>query len=233
MNLLEYWMNLKEAYRYVIMIGGIVMMLLFGVTMYYFVSKESKVEEKEVLFHTPEVTKQDSKIQIDIKGAVASPGVYELNQDSNVLDAITKSGGLTEQADTTYINLSKRLKDEMVIVIYTKEEIAAMKEGKENVVIVEGKCVCPNITNDGCVKGKDKVDNAGGNNQKEDDGIINLNTATLEQLQTLTGIGEKKAKDIIAYREQNGAFKTIQELTEVKGIGSATFEKIKDRITVS
>lgn len=229
---MTWWMNLKEELRYMIIIGSMIVLVSLGIT-FYLIMKPNKTQIKAEEF-TPILKEEKKKnIHVDIKGAVVTPGVYELEEESIVKDAITKSGGLTPLADTTYINLSKRLKDEMVIIIYTKDEITAMKEGRENVIVLEGKCVCPNITNDGCIKEKDKIDNTGSNNKKESNGVINLNTATIEELQTLTGIGPSKAKDIVGYREKNGPFKTIEELTEVKGIGSATLEKIKDRISVS
>lgn len=233
MELFDKWMNLKLQYRYFI-VGLCICILVFGTATIYIFRVPEKVEEEEPVL-VSKSQEEVKKIQVDVKGAVVNPGVYSLNENSNVKEAIEKSGGLQENADTTYINLSKKLKDEMVVIIYTKEEINAMKEGKENIVVVEGKCVCPNITNDGCIKEKDKVDNTGktSNSQNDTTQVINLNTATIEQLQTLSGIGASKARDIIAYREEHGGFKSISEITEVKGIGTATFEKIKDRLTIS
>lgn len=234
MELFDKWMNLKLQYRYFI-VGIVIVFIMIGISFLYICSKPQKSGEIKPVMITKTTEEEVKKIQVDVKGAVVNPGVYSLNENSNVKEAIEKSGGLKENADTTYINLSKKLKDEMVIIIYTMEEINAMKEGKENIVVVEGKCVCPNITNDGCIQEKDKVDNTGkaSNSQNDTTQIINLNTATIEQLQTLSGIGASKARDIIAYREEHGGFQSISEITEVKGIGTATFEKIKDRLTIS
>ena len=146
------------------------------------------------------------------------------------MDVIEKAGGLTDKADTSVINLSKKVKDEMVILVYSKAEVQKMKEQNEKSDIV-----CPEV-NDACTKDealeplieKETKDN------KVTDGNtkISLNTATLEELQTLTGIGEAKAKAIIEYRTQNGKFNSIEDIKNVTGIGDALFEKIKDNITI-
>lgn len=222
----EYWWAIIAVIIIVvIMIGG------------YFLGNRHKVgktTETLVMKQASEVKEVDQKVlSVDIKGAVKKPGVYELKAGSRVQDAIMKSGGLLEQADTSYINLSKVLDDQMVVIIYTKDEIAAMKSGQVNVVVVEGKCVCPNVTNDGCLKEDKVVSNKEDTTQKEVNGPVNINTASLEALQTLTGIGPSKAQDIIDYRNQVGRFQKPEDITNVKGIGKGTYEKIKDKITVS
>ena len=94
---------------------------------------------------------------IDIKGAVLNPGVYQF-QKGNVQDAITKAGGLLETADTNYLNLSKKLQDEMVIIIYTKEQIKNFENGNSMQLPIET-CVCPEIKNDGCLEKENTVTN--------------------------------------------------------------------------
>lgn len=181
-------------------------------------SKEEKQEEK--------------KIAVDVKGAVVNPGVYEFEK-GNVLDAITKAGGLLENADTNYLNLSKKLKDEMVILIYTKEEISDFENGNQLQLPIET-CVCPEIKNDGCLKEEDVV-----TNRKEEETVtveegphvISILTATKEEWMLLPGIGETKANAIIEYRNTNG-FQSIEDLKNVKGIGDSTFEKIKEYLTM-
>ena len=174
------------------------------------------------------------KIKVDIKGAVKNPGVYEVDENSRVSDVINISGGLTSEADTSVINLSKNVIDEMVIIIYTKDEINEMKEGSTSIKYIEKECVCPKLENDACIE--DKIDNIpnnenNSNNKNEANGKVSLNKATLDELMTLDGIGEKKAQAIIDYRNKNG-FKSIEEIMEVDGIGSTTYEKIKDRLTL-
>ena len=155
------------------------------------------------------VTKEEipKTFKIDIKGEVLTPGVYEVNSEMIIEDAIKLAGGLTPQADTSNINLSQKLVSEMVIIIDSKESI---KEPIKN-----------NISGVGT-----STTNSSSPNQK-----ISLNKATLEELMTLSGIGESKAQKIIEYRTQT-PFTSIEEITNVKGIGASIFEKNKDRLTI-
>lgn len=178
---------------------------------------------------------ETSKIKIDIKGEIKHPGVYQLEEGDRVSDAIKISGGLTENADTELINLSKTLKDEMVIIIYNKNEIEKLKqeqkEPKTIIEYIEKDCSCPDTINDACIK-ENKQSQKTGEKELTKDNKISLNTGTLEELQTLPGIGESKAKQIIKYREENNGFKTIEEIKNISGIGESTFEKFKDYITL-
>lgn len=193
--------------------------------------------EKPVIEQNKETTPsyEQKKIKIDIKGEVLNPGVYELNEGDRVIEAVNISGGLTNDADTTLINLSKNLKDEMVIIIYNKYEIDKLKEekNKKEVIIeyIEKECECPDNINDACItdnkKSEEKEESKEENNKK-----ISLNEGTLEELMTIPGIGETKAQSIIEYRTQNKEFKTIEEIKNIKGIGESTFEKLKDFITI-
>lgn len=228
--------SIKKEYLYYIIIGFITISILCIGLIIYNLNKNVDTETIEEIKMVDEVAKVDvkSSIKVDIKGQVKIPGVYEMNEENTVFDLIKESGGLLETADTNYINLSKRLKDEMVVIIYSKQEIKEMKEGKENVVFIEGECKCPQITNDACIESENTVNNTKDNNKNNVvSNLINLNTATLDELQTLTGIGLSKAQNIIDYREANQGFKSIEEIKEVKGIGDAVFQKIKDHITVS
>ena len=148
---------------------------------------------------------EDNKIIVDVKGEVNSPGTYELTSDDRIIDVIEKSGGLTNNANVESINLSEKLKDEMVIYIPSKEEINT--EIKTNIK-------------------KEKVNEE----TTFKDNKISINKASLSELMTLSGIGEKKAKAIIEYRENNGLFKDIKDITNVSGIGNSIFDKIKDSI---
>lgn len=162
-----------------------------------------------------------NKIKVDIKGAVVNPGVYEIDSNSRVMDLILASGGLRIDADTSYLNLSKQLFDEDVIIIYTTYEIKEMINGDTSIKIIEKECVCPKIDNSACIK--NVIVNVKSN-------LININTASLEDLMTLPGIGESKANSIIEYRKTN-TFNKIEDLINVKGFGEKMFEKIKNNIT--
>lgn len=169
----------------------------------------------------------DDKIKVEIKGAVNNPGVYELKTGKRVEDVIKLSGGLKKDADVSNTNLSKNLVDEMVIIIYTKDEINSMTTGNTTIKYIDKECICPVIENNSCIS--DVVTNFEVIEEVSDK--ISLNKATLEELMTLKGIGESKAKSIIEYREKT-PFKSIEELLNVKGIGKAMFEKIKANISI-
>ena len=170
--------------------------------------------------------KENEKCYIDIKGAINNPGVYLLDCNNNINDVINIAGGLKDNADTSLINLAKKLKDEMVIIIYTKEEVKKSNILETVIKEVEKECICPNIQNDGCIN--DQINDTISNSQNE---LININTATKEQLLTIPGIGESKAKAIINYRETKGKFNNIEEIQNVDGIGSKLYEEIKIYIT--
>ena len=110
------------------------------------------------------------KYNIDIKGAVKNPGVYNVDSNLTINDVIKIAGGLTKEADTSVINLAKKITDEMVIIIYTKEEVKKSNIVDTVVKVVEKECVCPNIQNDGCLNTEidDKLTN------KENDGLVNI-----------------------------------------------------------
>ena len=188
--------------------------------------KEQEVqEEKEI---------EPQKVSVDIKGAVALPGVYEIEITKKVIDVVQLAGGFTEQADSSFVNLAKKVEDEMVIIIYTTEEVKKWTTQDSIAKIVDKQCICPVIKNDACINEqtsnlKEEQSNSSSSNSLEK---INLNTATLEELQTLSGIGESKAQAIITYREEVGAFEKIEDLMKVSGIGEALYEKVKDYITV-
>ncbi len=214
--------------------------LIIFVLLFVFIKDDSTeeviLEENNLELKEENIEEVDNiKIKVDIKGAVKNPGVYEVEENSRVSDVINISGGLTSEADTSVINLSKNVIDEMVIIIYTKDEINEMKEGSTSIKYIEKECVCPKIENDACIE--DKIDNIpnnenNSNDKNEANGKVSLNKATLDELMTLDGIGEKKAQAIIDYRNKNNGFKTVEELLEVDGIGSTTYEKIKDRLTL-
>ena len=144
--------------------------------------------------------RHDEKIFVDVKGAVKHPGVFETTKDKRVKDLIEEAGGLLDDADTATLNLSQKVKDQMVIYV--------LKHGEKSKQISDG----------------------GSSSSNAD--VININTANLEQLMKISGVGKTKAEAIISYREKNGDFKKKEDITKVRGIGKATFEKIKDKIEV-
>ena len=171
--------------------------ILYVILFLYFEDKinniEIPIQEETIIKEEPQIEQEEpiKYIYVDIKGAIKKPGVYKLEENSRIIDAINISGGLLKTANTTYTNLSKILNDSEVIKIYKNEEVKT----------IENK-------------------------------LININTASLEQLQTLNGIGESKAKSIVEYRTTNGNFKSIEEIKNVSGISESLYEKIKDSITI-
>ena len=153
-------------------------------------------------------------------------------KNSVVIDAIGLAGGLTDQADTSLINLAKKVINEMVVIIYTLEEVKKATEVDAIAKVIDNKCVCPEIKNDACLTKEENQNINSDEASTTTNDKINLNTATLEELQTLPGIGESKAQAIIDYRVEHGDFEKIEDLQEVSGIGEALYEKVKDYITV-
>ena len=209
--------KIYENKKLILIIVGIIILILSLVL--YLVNDNKEVEDDIVLNITTEKkpTKKAESFYVDIKGNVNNPGVYEFTSGDRVIDAIEVAGGLAKNANTNNINLSKKLSSEMVIYVYSN------KEGKNN-----DNLSCNNI----CDVEVIEVNNCIEKNNVENTNLINLNKATLEDLLTLTGIGESKAKSIIEYRDTNGNFKDINELKNVSGIGDALFEKIKSNITI-
>ena len=192
-----------------------------------------KIEEKEV----KEEKTIEEKIKVDIKGYIANPGVYEMDNDSRVIDVINKAGGLKEEANTEYINLSKKIVDEMIIIIYSNNEVEKYKETEKEIIYIEYECVCPDKKNDACIKEEDIVNTNGvktekieENSSEKKDELVSINTGTLDELMTLSGIGESKAQAIIEYREKNGKFEKLEDIMNVSGIGESAYSKIKDNI---
>ena len=144
---------------------------------------------------------------VHISGAVWHPGVYELEEGSRIYQAVEAAGGFLPEADEGYLNLAALIADGMKITVLTKEEAQSA--------------------------GAWEADEGGSGQQKETvSEKVNINTATKDQLMTLTGIGEVRAEDIIAYRQEHGPFRQIEDIMQVSGIKEAAFAKIKDDITV-
>ena len=241
--------------RYKLLSSIFVIIILFVISYLIYINRSNKViayDENEQIIKD-QIEKEETveeaelkKIKIDIKGSIANPGVYELDEGSRVVDAINAAGGLLEEADTSYINLSKILKDQNVIIINSKTK--DIKEPEKITEYVYLECECPKF-NDACItnevvnyqenSSKNEIfqDNIGTNNEainnmEENSGQVSINNASYEELINLSGIGESKAKSIIKYREENGPFTAIEDIKNISGIGDNLFEKIKDNITL-
>lgn len=186
-------------------------------------------EEEEIEVKEPAEEEQVAYYQVDIKGEINNPGIYEVKEGSRVIDVIRLAGDLTTNADTSVLNLSKKVKDEMVIIVYSYDEVANFTETKEKEKIEQEACIKQSELINGACIGDSSLTNQEENSEPSIK--ISLNNATLEELMTLNGIGESKAKAIIAYRDTVGAFKSIEELKNVDGIGDTLFEQIKENIT--
>lgn len=151
-----------------------------------------------------ELQTRQSKIFVHIAGAVKSPGVYELDEDARLYQLVEIAGGMTKKAQKDSVNLAEKLTDGQMVLILTKNEYQKQRADSE--------------------------DKAEQSSQEND--LLDINLATVEELMGLSGIGETKAKAIIAYRDENGAFQTIEDIKKVSGIGEATFNNIKSEITV-
>lgn len=191
----------------------------------------SAISDTEQEYEDDEKNEIVSEVLVDVKGAVKKPGVYRLSSDSVVNDAIELAGGLKSGASTKYINLSKKVLNEMVIMVYTSSEINKMNNNSletcvaasENVKNCEGSSIV--VTGD---KNSNQVNDTSETINSNDK--ISINTASKDELMKLDGVGESKALAIIEYRNTNNGFKTLEELMNVSGIGEKAYSKIKDNI---
>ncbi|MDN3076876.1 helix-hairpin-helix domain-containing protein [Enterococcus faecalis] len=196
--------------------ASIVILITLLVGIYLMVNKEPRVDttmwEETSLTTTAEVATDATKeraetmIYVDIKGAVKVPGIYQLKNQQRIWDALALAGGVSEEADTTQVNYAQKVKDQMIIYVPKKGEPVpqSLETLQESATAQQ--------------------------NQEEK---INLNTATEAELQTISGIGAKKAQEIIRFRDEQGPFKTVEELKNVPGIGEKTVERLKDMLTVT
>ncbi len=210
--------NLEKKQKIII---AIVLLFMVGVIIYYcytcfqktneeiFSSTEETNEIQEETEKNNEEKEDDEEIIIDIAGQVQKEGIIKLKEGSRIADAIEKAGGLKENASTKNINLAYKLEDGQKIYIPSKEE-----DQNQTTYITDSE--------------SGSVSNIQANQEK----VININTATQEQLEDIPGIGESTAQKIITYRNENGKFKTIEEIKNVSGIGEAKFNQMKEYIKV-
>lgn len=162
-------------------------------------------EQKKTKDEKHAANQTDTLIYIYVCGAVENPGVYEMEADARVYEAIEKAGGMTDKAAKHSCNQAEKLTDGQQIYIPTLEEADA-PGGSANL--------------------------SGGSIQGTGAAKVNLNKATAEELMSLPGIGQSKANSILAYRQEHGRFQSIEELKNISGIKEGVFEKIKDQIAV-
>ncbi|MBL1225959.1 helix-hairpin-helix domain-containing protein [Enterococcus sp. BWR-S5] len=198
-------------YRYWLMGAGVIVLILFFVGFQLYSSSKATINHSEEWLtssveSTESTTLSESQemIYVDVKGAVLSPGIYPAEEQMRVWDVLELAGGITEQADERQINLSLRVKDQMVIYV---PEIGEETDFSMEYIIGEA--------------------------DSSETGKLDLNTATEQELTMLSGIGQKKAQDIINYREAQGGFSSVDELTNISGFGAKTLEKIREFVYVS
>ncbi|OTN76623.1 hypothetical protein A5886_001701 [Enterococcus sp. 8G7_MSG3316] len=196
----------KEQWRIAVCVIGVGMALV-GYLFVQAQAEPSHLTEPVFVSETveSEVFASDGReIVVDIKGEVRIPGIYHLPEGARLYELIQKAGGVTDTALETAVNLAQILQDQQMIVIPHEDEAETSAD----------------------------VHNGQSDLGEAANPLIDLNQADLTQLQTLPGIGAKKAEAIIQYREEHGFFKVIDDLTNVTGIGDKTFESLKELITV-
>lgn len=212
----QLWEKLKVHWQ-LLVIGGLVLAL--GSVIWLMMGNSAEVEEENSLDDLlaaqmevateEEVERVESKssepelFMVDVKGEVHAPGVYELPTDGRVKDAIAMAEGLTDEANELAINFAQKVEDQMVIYVPHEDDDSGLPENT--------------TTGAGEASGAT---------------VININTASEQELMTLSGIGQAKAQQIIQYREENGLFDTPEDLMNVSGIGEKSFETLKDNIKV-
>lgn len=198
--------KLKEK-QLLMMLSGLVVVAGLSIGLHLFNRPQSEPDFPDYVLLEKETVEADEvefpqTILVDVKGEVKQAGVYELDAGSRVQDVIALAGGLTADANQQAINLAQKLTDEAVVYVPSWDEAIAEPVG-----------LATSMTS----SNSDKV---------------NINTADQAQLQTISGIGAKRAQDIIDYRKANGRFQTVEDLTKVSGIGEKTLEKIRDDISL-
>ena len=169
------------------------------------------------------ITTVTNNYYVHVTGCVKKPGVYALRVGARLYEAIDKAGGFKKKAQKDYLNLAEAVSDGQKVYVYSKKEYRKLKKTGAKAEL-QGE----NAGN-GFGGAEPKNENAGGASETAK---ININTATVEVFKTLSGIGDAKAQAIVDYRNENGNFGSVDELTNVSGIGEATLAKIKDKLTI-
>lgn len=198
--------NLRPSYRSFILVLAVTLAVLAG--LYYLLRRP---EPRAIAFNTPapRPTPTPPQLMVDVRGAVAKPGLYGLPKGSRAQDALTAAGGTTAEANLDRVNLAKLLTDGDQVLVPTRTAQSSRvtsPTGADGPVVATGPTATP--------------------------GKININTASTSELDTLPGIGPTIAQRIVDYRKTNGPFKRIEDLKNVAGIGDKSFEQIKDLIII-
>ena len=213
MAFFDAWRNKWEEMNWKVKGSVLFVCLIIGMGLFWMSRQGEEVEEVAASLSETTILPQEVEdkttvstvIYVDVKGEVHHPGVYQMKAENRVKDLIEAAGGFTPLADDQKLNLAQLLEDQMVIVV--------PKKGEEV---------------------NSELAQAPTSQKKEvgKEGKVNINTATVEELKTLKGIGEKKAEAIIEYRKQNGSFKSKEELMKVRGIGKKLYESFQERVIV-
>lgn len=213
MAFFDAWKDKWEEMDSKIKVGVLFVCLIIGMGLFWMSRQGEEVEEADTSLAETTILPQavedkttiSTVIYVDVKGEVHHPGVYQMKAENRVKDLIEAAGGFTPLADDQKLNLAQLLEDQMVIVV--------PKKGEEV---------------------NSELAQAPTSQKKEvgKEGKVNINTATVEELKTLKGIGEKKAEAIIEYRKKNGSFKNKEELMKVRGIGKKLYESFQERVIV-
>ena len=213
MAFFDAWRNKWEEMNWKVKGSVLFVCLIIGMGLFWMSRQGEEVEEAATSLAETTILPQEVEdkttvstvIYVDVKGEVHHPGVYQMKAENRVKDLIEAAGGFTPLADNQKLNLAQLLEDQMVIVV--------PKKGEEV---------------------NSELAQAPTSQKKEvgKEGKVNINTATVEELKTLKGIGEKKAEAIIEYRKKNGSFKNKEELMKVRGIGKKLYESFQERVIV-
>jgi competence protein ComEA len=203
-----------KNYKQILIVCGLILIIIVGVGIYFFQNSEEDYSYLEIANNNLENTNVEeekvTEIVVHITGQVVNPGIVKVNEGSRIIDAIEAAGGATAEADFSKINLAYVIEDGIKIYVPSindNEEEYITENSGDNVI----------------------VNNSSKSSEKL---IVNINTASSDELQKLPGIGEAIATRIVNYRKENGKFGTIEDIKNVSGIGNSKFEKIKEYICV-
>lgn len=213
MAFFDAWKDKWEEMNWKVKGSVLFVCLIIGMGLFWMSRQGEEVEEAATSLAETTILPQEVEdkttvstvIYVDVKGEIHHPGVYQMKAESRVKDLIEAAGGFTPLADDQKLNLAQLLEDQMVIIVPQKGE-------EVNSELAQSPA-----------------------SQKKEvgkEGKVNINTATVEELKTLKGIGEKKAEAIIEYRKKNGSFKNKEELMKVRGIGKKLYESFQERVIV-